>query len=490
MTSEIFFKEITRSQLEKLKMDFRERCAFCQKQNKKEGYFFEYADGIVSGISDKKDESIYCHFFEEEKVTIENEEKWNFKAHVPFYLAKIYRAEKMRAKQKKAGEKSSLEPLVPPKPGPIEGTVSPHLNFRGQLRDYQEQDCKKIKTCLDTIGACYFIADPGYGKTVVMCYVLSLYKVPSLLIVPTIGLADQSKKELKHRFPTAEIMVYDGKGDIPQNTDVVITFSQRIKGNANIFSRFEIVVLDEIHMLSSKLSLASVLCTKPKRILGLTATPGERNGITEKIVGPPPFKTDYVKNWFISFPRIISHLRGEKYTGKKGYVDVINDMGLSKNYVKKIITFVRYFNSIDERVILITMRTQHRDAFASVLKEEHNLTVGVLKSEDKKCTNCEVIIGTHKMIGTGFDLKNFIEVFDGKHAGVMIFVGSIKDETLVYQISGRAFRSEFACAIFPIVSEINTCKNHENEIRAKVSMLEGCTIKNDFGSFLENLEME
>lgn len=376
-----------------------------------------------------------------------------------------------------------------PPPIAFDGPKREVLEFDGALRSYQVDDCAKIIKRMETIGTCLFIADPGYGKTVVMCYVAGFYKAKTLIVVPNVALSFQTMKELKSRFPKANLIAYENRMDIGPDVDIVVTYAPRIDGNFELFKQFELVVLDEIHMLSCPTFLAGILSTSPKRILGLTATPGAKNEISEMFVGEKAFESNHVKSWTISFPRIKSGLEEKTYANMTGYTDALNDIASSKIYIRQIISFIKFFLQCNERIIAVTMRVELNQSLSEFLEME-GIDHQILSPSSKQCRNCDVIIGTHKMIGTGFDLSNYIENFDGKGAGVVIFLGSIKDDTLMYQICGRAFRSVFSHAVFPIVEDIKVFRNHGEKQIKNIKSHEGCKHKEGFTKFLESLAEE
>lgn len=487
MSKILTLTNLTEKDLKEQILYFKNLCKFEQKTDKKKsGYYFETViiddKEKINGVETKEDQTIYALSL----IVKKEGEGYTLIARLPFFLARTFQEKIKERKFFLANKDNKTEETVykPSKAQPLK-THSPNLTiFNGHLREYQKIDCPKIIERMDETGGCYFVADPGYGKTVTTCKIISHYSVPALVIVPTVGLAGQTSGELQKRFPRAKIIVYELKQTIPEDTDIVITYSHRIDGRTDIFGKFELVVLDEIHLLSSRVALASLLATNPKRVLGLTATPGDRDEISKMIVGPQTFKSIYTKKWYLCFPKINTNMDNTKYQGQAGYTNAINDLTKCEIYIQKILSILKYFRSIDERIILITMRTDARDQIAEKIKKEIGCSVGILSTENKECPNADIITGTHKMIGTGFDLSNYVANFDGKQAGVMIFAGSIKDKTLMHQISGRAFRSELSLAIFPVVQEVNMFKNHEIAIRDEVAKIKGCQIKDEYGNFL------
>lgn len=447
-----------------------------------EGYYFIVDNEMkIKSLKTKEDSSIIPFTYTREKVD-GDPTVCRLVVRAPYHkiLEMKYRVKCERAVVQGIKEKPERE--LPN----FEGDRREVLNFDGELRSYQVEDCSKIIKRMETIGSCLFIADPGYGKTVVMCFVAAYYKVKTLIVVPNVALSLQTMKELKSRFPKAKLATYENRMPIDKDIDIMVTYAPRIDGNIELFRQFELIVLDEIHMLSCPTYLAGILATTPKRILGLTATPGSKNEISEMFVGEKAFDSNHIKTWTVSFPQVRSGLEEKSYANMTGYTDALNDIAKSEVYIRQIISLIKFFLECNERIIVVTMRVELNDSLSKYLDAE-NIDHQILNRASKQCRNCDVIVGTHKMIGTGFDLSNYIENFDGKGAGVVIFLGSIKDDTLMYQICGRAFRSLFSHAVYPAVKDVKVFKNHAEKQMKNIKSHEGCRYKEGFTKYLESI---
>jgi len=375
-------------------------------------------------------------------------------------------------------------------PLPISGNRKNTMKFVGDLRDYQKIDCPKILEEMDKRGSSFFVAFPGYGKTVVTCYIASQLASKTLVIVHGVKLAEQCQAEFADHLPNAKFYVMETDRKIPKDADIVIAFIDRIHGAVGLFDEFEFVIIDESHKHTTPKRIASLMGLKPRRMLALTATPGDKKITTELFVGPSTIAPLIIKKWYITFPQIQSGIEEKKATsGVACFNNALNSLVSSTAYIDKILTFVKYFHQLHKRIIIITMRVALRDHFHAKLTEMGSISVAALTKDNKNCDNVDVILGNYQITGTGFDLKSAVNDFDGKHVDVMIFAGSIKDATLMFQMAGRAFRSETALAIFPSVRDIRIFHTHEQLLRENAKQIVGCKILEDYGSFLSNLEM-
>ncbi len=360
-----------------------------------------------------------------------------------------------------------------------------NVTFKGILRDYQVDVAQKIVTMLSDTGRCYLLAPPAFGKTVIMSYVISELKGKTLIVTSRISLAQQTMTSILEMLHGVRVHILDLDKEIPPDVDILISFTRRINGPSSLFSKFTTVIFDEVHELSTKLGIAALLTTRPKHLLALTATPGEREKITNLFVGKCEIEELGSKRWSVCFPRIISDLNGLQYSGIDGYNDAMTDLCRSVPFIETVARIIAYFVGLGKRIVVLTIRTEMCVNLAKAL-EEYNITYAILNPENRRCPNCDVIIGTNKLIGTGFDLKNYVSDFDGKSAAVVFFLGSFKNPTMWYQSSGRGFRSENPLAIFPEIIGLPVSDSHTNKLKIAASKTKGCIILEKYSNFLES----
>lgn len=422
--------------------------------------------GYIKTVDNEEDYGYIYHCL----VNKREDDKLDLTVRIPYHLARVIK---------------KTPPLK------ISGDRKEAMKFVGELRDYQKIDCPKILEEMESRGSSFFVAFPGYGKTVVTCYITSQVASKTLVLVPGVGLAKQCMSEFALHLPNAKFYVMETDRKIPEDADVVIAYIDRLHGAVGLFDDFEFVIIDESHKHTTPKRVASLLGLKPRRMLALTATPGEKRTTTELFVGPNTIKPTRIKKWFITFPEIHCGLVGKSYnSGVEGYNNAINALVESPSYTGKILTYVKYFSAQGRRIMIITMRDSMRDYLTKAISEINGLTVAALTKDDKTCGNVNVVIGNYQITGTGFDLKSAVKEFDGQHIDVTIFAGSIKDTTLMIQMAGRSFRSETALAIFPAVRDVDTFYKHEMKLRETAKQTLGCKILEEYGAFLSQLEIK
>lgn len=376
----------------------------------------------------------------------------------------------------------TLSCFIPRAPVPM-----PSINpvFKGTLRDNQGDSALKVVQTLREKGRCYMLAPPAFGKTVIMSYVIAQIKEPTLIVTSRTPLAVQTKKSVEDMLSGVKVHILDLDKDVPPDVDVLITFVRRLNGPSAPYARFKTVVFDEIHELTSKLGISAMLTVRPNHLLALTATPGDRKDITHLFTGKPEVEELGSKRWSVCFPRIVSDMDGSQYCGLDGYNDAMKDLCSSTPFVGTIAKMIAYFVGLGKRVIALTVRTEMRQSLADML-DEYKVSYAILTDKQRTCPNCDVVIGTTKLIGTGFDLGNYVQDFDGQDADVMVFLGSFKNHTLWYQTAGRGFRSNFPLAIFPGIVGLPISDIHIGQLKGVASVTKGCVMLDRYATFLES----
>jgi superfamily II DNA or RNA helicase len=133
----------------------------------------------------------------------------------------------------------------------------------------------------------------GAGKTVVAIAAMALVGEPTLVVVPTIDLLNQWRRELEAEFDV-EVGQFGG-GEQRQGPITVSTYDSAYLRAADVGGAFGFVVFDEVHHLGGEgyRDIARLLAA-PAR-LGLTATferPDSAHEVVEELVGPRVFALD------------------------------------------------------------------------------------------------------------------------------------------------------------------------------------------------------
>lgn len=158
----------------------------------------------------------------------------------------------------------------------------PKLTCTVTLRDYQKD---ALQTWLQTQNG-VLVLPTGAGKTVIGIKAIAVLDVPTLVVVPTLELVRQWKRELEHKFEM-EVGTYSGEAHILKPITVATYDTAYLRAD-ELGNRFLFLLFDEVHHLPSP-GYANIaeLFVAPYR-LGLTATyereDGRHNEL-ERLVG-------------------------------------------------------------------------------------------------------------------------------------------------------------------------------------------------------------
>lgn len=160
------------------------------------------------------------------------------------------------------------------------------MEFKGTLKPLQntiaEKILKKIKKD-DNIDGGVISLPCGYGKTVLSLYLACKLGLKTLVIVHKKFLMNQWVERIE-QFTTARI------GRIQQSTvdvyekDIVMGMLQSVSMkdyDEDVFSDFGLVIVDEVHHISSRVFSRALPKIGSRHMLGLSATPEREDGLSK-----------------------------------------------------------------------------------------------------------------------------------------------------------------------------------------------------------------
>lgn len=154
-------------------------------------------------------------------------------------------------------------------------------SFSGELRDYQQEAVDQILT--RDFGT--LAAPTGSGKTIVALGVIAARKQPALIVVHTAELLNQWVKRIETylEIPASEVgIIGGGKKRIGQAITVALVQSL-CKCAAEVAPHIGSLIVDECHRAPSRTFTEAVTAFDCKYMLGLSATPWRRDGLSRLI---------------------------------------------------------------------------------------------------------------------------------------------------------------------------------------------------------------
>lgn len=337
-----------------------------------------------------------------------------------------------------------------------------NLEFRGKLRDNQVPIVEKAIDTLKNIGGGILSLPCGYGKTLIGLYIASVLQVKTLIIVHKTFLLNQWYDRIKQFLPEAKIGIIRQKKKDVKGKDIVIGMLQSISMidyEQDIFKDFQYILYDECHHATSKVFSNAQFKVNGRYILGLSATPNRKDGLTKVLkwflgdiiikVQRPGDPKVLVK--FFNYECDDKKLFVEKKRMFKGKInpDTVKMLGNLCKIEKRNKFIVELINNLrkqDERKILVlSWRIEHlqnlkkmvdieiqKDVDAGICDQDEYKTafyIGKMKEyELADAQEADIIFGSYAMAEEGLDI-------DGLNT--LIFATPKKD---IIQSIGRIMR--------------------------------------------------
>lgn len=308
----------------------------------------------------------------------------------------------------------------------IPNGVPINVEFKGKLKESTNQDVAVDKALahLSNFGGGILSLPTGFGKTCVSLYILSKLKLKTLIIVHKEFLMNQWIERIKQFLPEASIgIIQQNKKDIV-GKDIVIGMLQSLamkEYESNTFETFGFTIIDETHHISSKVFSKALFNVCTKHMLGLSATPIRKDGLTK------------VLNWFIgdifysverenqtSVNVNIHRFRCEQYQndpplnklGKISLATVINSLVLIEERNELIYSLLLECVEKKRKVILLSDRRNHCELLHDKIKTSKldytsGLYMGGMKQEQlDESEKCDIILATFSLAHEGLDIPS------------------------------------------------------------------------------------
>lgn len=161
-----------------------------------------------------------------------------------------------------------------------------NVTFTGKLKPLQQTIADKVLEKIDSspyIDGGILSLPCGYGKTVLSLYLACCIKKKTLVIVHKTFLMNQWIERIE-QFTDAKIgRIQQSIIDI-EGKDIVIGMLQSISMkdyDDDIFADFGMVIVDEVHHISSKVFSRALPKINTKHMIGLSATPEREDGLSK-----------------------------------------------------------------------------------------------------------------------------------------------------------------------------------------------------------------
>ena len=322
------------------------------------------------------------------------------------------------------------------------------FTFAGKLKPFQENAVEAmLKKDFGTLSAA-----TGSGKTVMACYMIAARRQPALVVVHTKELLEQWVDRIGQflDIPRDEIgIIGDGKNRLGDRITVGIINSIYPIAE-EIREHIGHLVVDECHRTPSRTFTEAVSAFDCKYILGLSATPWRRDGLSRLIfwhIGDVHHQVDkdaLVGNGDILQAEVITRKTNftpyadpqEEYS--RMLSELTEDGERNRLIVKDVISEASNGGGV---CLVLSDRKEHCRTLADMLSD-HGMNADVLTGsvcngerkaivERLNAGTIKVLIATGQLIGEGFDCKELSTLF---------LATPIKFDGRVTQYLGRILR--------------------------------------------------
>lgn len=318
-----------------------------------------------------------------------------------------------------------------------------NLEFLGQLRDYQQQT---HDVCMQkTIGVVE--AMTGSGKTVIFTSMIVSRKQPTLILVNTKDLAQQTIDaicEFTNAEPDDIGFVGSGKFDLkPISVGIHQTLSgMKDKEFDKLNDYFGQIIADEVHIVAAETFYNNMCKLDAKYKFGFSATPEREDGLTEVIhfaSGPLVHKVEEedIKK-YITVPTY-RHVATNYHfflVDTQEFQMMLTDLCEDEERNKLILEEVR--KNIDSYSCLLCRRTSQVEHLAEQLGDnavaltsqtkDREGVMQLIKSKEKN-----ILVSTFGLMSTGIDVPHFDKMY---------FCAPIKSKIKIRQSVGRLMRKD------------------------------------------------
>ena len=342
---------------------------------------------------------------------------------------------------------------------------SDNMDFVGSLLPRQLNIREEIIEILNRTHSVVLSLHTGFGKTVMALYFASKISYKTIILCHRKIIIDQWISSIKKYLPDATYAVL---GEPPKkkqqkenpnhvsesdNPDFLIANVINIpKRDRSEFSKFGLVIIDEIHTICTESFSKSLLYLFPKFMIGLSATPFRSDGmdrIIELFCGPEivfkklfkPFNIYKLNTDFKPEARL-------NITGKLDWNSILEEQAQNKNRNSLLVNLCRFF--CNRNILVLVKRKEHATNLQQQLQnfgEEVDVFMDTQRSFNY---DCRILIATYSKGGVGFD-----------HPKLDMLIAGADVEEGFTQYIGRIFRRDDVCPIYiDLIDNMSTIKKH------------------------------
>jgi len=317
---------------------------------------------------------------------------------------------------------------IAPKMRVSQGTEM-NVPFAGELRENQVPvvDAYLAHVAKDPVqgGGGLLELPCAYGKTTLALYICSSLRVKTLVIVHKEFLLNQWIERIHQFLPTARVGKIQGSTIDTENKDIVIGMLQSLSMKdypEGTFSSFGLMVIDEVHHISSEVFSCALFKVVTRYTLGLSATMNRKDGTTKvfkMFLGEVVYKGERDEEHDVTVRAIqyrndnVDFSRTETdYMGKVKYSTMIVklcDFAPRSEFILRVLSDMINENP-NQQIMILAHNKSVLKYLHDAIRDRNITTVGyyvggMKETALKESEGKKVIIATYSMASEALDIK-------------------------------------------------------------------------------------
>ncbi len=344
---------------------------------------------------------------------------------------------------------------------PRESCKAIDLTFTGTLRAIQNEVRPEVVQSLNSGGSVVLSLCPGAGKTAFTIFLSTKIKLQTLIICHRVILMNQFKETIERFVPNARAQVLSTKSAIDPEADYYIVNATTVEKLGFVFDRVGLVIVDEVHCISTKSLIKSLFYVCPRYIIGLSATPYRSDGLdrlldlyfgSHQVIRNLQRYHDYVQLQTGLVPEVSMNV-----DGTINWDSVLSWQASSEQRNRLIIDITQRYK--DRNWLILCKRKEQGRTLIAALEELGEDVTYLMADKNDYNIESRIVVVTVQKCGVGFS--------HDKLNGLII--ASDVEEYFI-QYLGRVFRTEDGVPlVFDLIDKQTSLQRHAST-RKKVAV--------------------
>lgn len=332
--------------------------------------------------------------------------------------------------------------------------IRSEIKFCGELREQQKIVRDEMIKILNENNSIILSTHVGFGKSILASYFAYKIRMKTLIIINRLVLIKQWSEVLSTFLPDCKYQVLKSKELIDWNCDFFIVNAINIPKFGYI-PEIGLVIVDEVHLIVSKVLSTCFQYITPSYLIGLSATPYRTDGLDilldlyfgEHRINRQLQRTHIVYKVPTEFTPVVNRQRN----GKMDWNDILNQQANDEKRNDIIVSVITDNPTLNfmvlckriEQIKILQKKLENKGIIAEYIYGN--------KQPDLEKKN-RILIGTPQKLGTGFDAP---------WLNALIVASDL--EAYFIQYLGRVFRKiDVVPFIFDFVDNNSVLKKHLN----------------------------